>query len=443
VELLSDEHVGAVVATAVAAAVAVPAARRWPVAVSRGLAVVIGVTYLVEHAHFIARGTWSLDFNLPLHLTDVVTIVSVLALWTARPLLVELTWFWALTASLQAVLTPDLGADFPELVYWTFFITHSGAVVAAVVLVIGRGIHPRPGAVGRVFVATLIVAAAAGTANLLTGGNYMWLREKPDTASLLDVMGPWPWYILSAAVVALVLFTLLAAPFRRRRHEPMMPPERVEKLRAWQDAAYTPDRDPGRIARYDYLGLALDIPETVQPIFPVSHVFGECVRDEVRAGDRVLDMGTGSGVNAILAASKAREVVAVDVNPDAIRAARENAALNGVEIKVVESDVFEHVEGAFDLILFDPPFRWFAPRDMAERATADEDYRALRTFFEQVDAYLARDGRILIFFGTSGDVDYLLHLIDRAGFAREELRTLSGEKDGEPVTYWTFRLTRA
>ena len=216
-ELLSAEHVGAVAATAAAVAVAVPAARRWPVGASRALAVAIGGTYAVEHASFVARGTWALDFNLPLHLTDVVTIVSVLALWTARPGLVELTWFWALTASLQAVLTPDVGADFPELLYWTFFITHSGAVVAAVLLVIGRGITPRPGAIGRALGATLVVAAAAGTANLLTGGNYMWMREKPDTASLLDVMGPWPWYILSAAALALALFALLDAPFRRSR----------------------------------------------------------------------------------------------------------------------------------------------------------------------------------------------------------------------------------
>jgi hypothetical integral membrane protein (TIGR02206 family) len=218
VELLDGAHVGAVIATAAAAAVAVPAARRRPVPVSRGLAVVIGVTYLVEHAWFVARGTWSPDFNLPLHLTDVVTVVSVLALWTATPLLVELTWFWALTASLQAVLTPDLGsADFPELLYWTFFITHAGAVVAALVLVVGRRITPRPGAVRRAFVATLAVAAAAATADLLTGGNYMWLREKPEAGSLLDFMGPWPWYIVSAAVLALLLFTLLALPFRRAR----------------------------------------------------------------------------------------------------------------------------------------------------------------------------------------------------------------------------------
>ena len=220
-ELLAAEHVAVVGLTVAAAAASVPAARRWPVPVSRALAAVIGVAYLVEHAWFAARGTWALDFNLPLHLTDVVTVVSVLALWTARPLLVELTWFWGLTASLQAVLTPDLGsAEFPELVYWTFFITHSGAVVAAVLLVVGRRITPRPGAVRRAFAATLAVAAAAATANVLTGGNYMWLREKPDEASLLDFMGSWPWYIVSAAALALLLFVLLALPFRPRSARP-------------------------------------------------------------------------------------------------------------------------------------------------------------------------------------------------------------------------------
>jgi release factor glutamine methyltransferase len=243
-------------------------------------------------------------------------------------------------------------------------------------------------------------------------------------------------------VLALALFTLLALPFRRR-HEPMMPAERVEELREWQDAVYVPDRDPARITRYDYLGRAFDIPETVQPVMPVSHLLGSSVLEEVREDDRVLDMGTGSGVNAVLAASKARAVVAVDVNPDAIAAARHNAELNGVSVDVFESDVFENVEGAFDLIVFDPPFRWFTPRDMAERATVDEDYRSLRAFFEQVGDHLAPGGRLLIFFGSSGDVDFLHHLVDEAGLAREELRSLTAATSRGTVTYWTFRLTRA
>jgi len=69
----------------------------------------------------------------------------------------------------------------------------------------------------RVFTATAAWAALAAAGNALTGGNYMFLSERPETASLLDYMGPWPWYILGAALLALTLFALLDIPFRRRR----------------------------------------------------------------------------------------------------------------------------------------------------------------------------------------------------------------------------------
>jgi hypothetical integral membrane protein (TIGR02206 family) len=153
----------------------------------------------------------------PLQLTDVVTIIAALALWSPRPLLFELAYFWALTASLQAVLTPDLDSAFPSLFFFTYFATHCGAVVAAVFLAWGRGLVPRRGAVWQVFVATAAFAVVARLSDLLTGGNYMFLREKPTTASLLDLMGPWPWYILSGAILAIAMFALLDVPFRGRR----------------------------------------------------------------------------------------------------------------------------------------------------------------------------------------------------------------------------------
>jgi hypothetical integral membrane protein (TIGR02206 family) len=123
---------------------------------------------------------------------------------------VELTYFWALTASLQATLTPDLGQSFPSVYYFTYFTYHVGAVVAACLLVFGCGIYPRPLAVWRAFLATLCFAAIAGVGNLITGGNYMYLRSKPAHNSLLSLMGPWPWYIVSAAGVALAMLILLA-----------------------------------------------------------------------------------------------------------------------------------------------------------------------------------------------------------------------------------------
>jgi release factor glutamine methyltransferase len=185
------------------------------------------------------------------------------------------------------------------------------------------------------------------------------------------------------------------------------------------------------------------VPPDVMPISRVSHLLGEAVLAEARAGDRVLDMGTGSGVNAILAAGAATSVLAVDINPSALAAARANAERNGVadRVEVRHSDVFSAVDGRFDLVVFDPPFRWFAPRDRLEMAMTDENYRALTAFFAGVRDHLAPGGRMLIFFGTSGDLGYLQRLAAEAGFRWEVLATDSVQREGFRVEYYTYRMT--
>jgi hypothetical integral membrane protein (TIGR02206 family) len=216
VEPWSAEHVGALVATTVVAAFLVAGARRrgdaWAVPIGRGLAAVILGAYVCEQLTYVRRGDWAAEVNLPLHLTDAVTVASVAALWRPQSAwLVELVYFWALTASLQAVLTPDLGHGFPDPLFFTYFATHSGAVAAAFLLVFGARRTPRPGAVWRVYAATLAFALLAAAGTLLTGGNYMYLRRKPAHASLLDVMGGWPAYIVVGAAAGLLLFLALAA----------------------------------------------------------------------------------------------------------------------------------------------------------------------------------------------------------------------------------------
>ncbi len=106
--------------------------------------------------------------------------------------------------------------------------------------------------------------------------------------------------------------------------------------------------------------------------------------------------------------------LAVDINPHALAAARDNVLRNGVadRVEVRRSDVFSDVDGIFDLIVFDPPFRWFAPRDFLEAATTDENYGAMTRFFRQARRHLADGGRMLIFFGTSGDLAYIQQLIN-------------------------------
>jgi hypothetical integral membrane protein (TIGR02206 family) len=179
--------------------------------VHRALALVIAAGFVTEQVVYAARGIWSAEVNLPLQLSDAVTFVSIAAL--LRPdkrLLVELTYFWALTASLQAVITPDLNQAFPDVLWFTYYATHGGAIAAACLLVFVERRTPRPGAVWRVFGITAAFAACAAIGTLITGGNYMFLRRKPVHGSLLDVMGPWPLYILVAAGFGLVLLYALA-----------------------------------------------------------------------------------------------------------------------------------------------------------------------------------------------------------------------------------------
>jgi release factor glutamine methyltransferase len=175
----------------------------------------------------------------------------------------------------------------------------------------------------------------------------------------------------------------------------------------------------------------------------MSHLLGEAVLRETRAGDRVLDMGTGSGVNAILAASRGAHVVAVDISDAALDGTRANAARSGVadRVDVRRSNVFDQVDGRFDLIVFDPPFRWFKPRTVMESVMADEGYASMGRFFGAARDYLERDGKMLIFFGTSGDLGHLTQVMADAGFVWEEVAHDELTRDGWKVDYFTFLVT--
>ena len=209
----SDAHLAALAVLAVTVGLSVWAPRRhpgpWIVPAARTLALVIFAGWAGEYVADIVLGTWTVRYTLPLQLTDAVSVVAILALWTRRARLIELVYFWSLTATLQALLTPDLANSFPSVYYFTYFIYHIGAVLAACFLVLGCRLYPRPGAVRRVFLTTLAFTALAGLGDILTGGNYMYLREKPAHNSLLNLMGPWPWYIASTVALALALLLIV------------------------------------------------------------------------------------------------------------------------------------------------------------------------------------------------------------------------------------------
>lgn len=182
---------------------------------------VISVVLIVDAVTFvvlpIVEGRWSVQTSLPLALCDVALVVAAVACW--RPsltLAVELTYFWGLAGTLQAIATPDLTVSFPHVEFFDYVVGHVGIVVAALFLTVGLGCRPRRSAPIRVFVITVAYTVVVGFFDWLTSSNYMFLERLPPRASLLSVLGPWPWYVVSAAGVAIVLLAVLDAPFRVR-----------------------------------------------------------------------------------------------------------------------------------------------------------------------------------------------------------------------------------
>jgi hypothetical integral membrane protein (TIGR02206 family) len=166
----------------------------------------------------LVTGRWSVQASLPLALCDVALVVAAIACWSPEwDLPVELTYFWGLAGTLQAVVTPDLSAEFPRAEFFEFVVGHLGIVIAALFLVVGLRRRPRPGSVRRVFAITAAYTVFVGFFDWLSHSNYMYLAARPAHFSLLSLMGPWPWYLASGTAVAVLLLLILDEPFRRDR----------------------------------------------------------------------------------------------------------------------------------------------------------------------------------------------------------------------------------
>ena len=127
-----------------------------------------------------------------------------------------------------------------------------------------------------------------------------------------------------------------------------------------------------------------------------------------------LDMGTGSGIGAVFATRLGYDVIGVDINPEAVRCARANAALNGVadRCKIRHGDLFEPVAGErFDLVLFNPPFFRGKPRDPSDAAWRSADVP--ERFAVGLPAALEPHGVALIVLSTDGDQSGILQALRR------------------------------
>ncbi|WP_280234964.1 YwaF family protein [Nocardia cyriacigeorgica] len=154
--------------------------------------------------------------SVPLRLTDLATMVAGFALMTQQRWAYALTYYWCLTLSTQALVSPALESqDFPHYEFLGFWAIHLLVVWAAIYLTWGVGMRPDWGSYRFAVAATVVWVAITFVVNSLADTNYGFVNRKPSTPSLLDVLGPWPWYLGTVAAVLLAVWALMTWPWVR------------------------------------------------------------------------------------------------------------------------------------------------------------------------------------------------------------------------------------
>ena len=154
----------------------------------------------------IIAGSFDLKLHLPLHLCRFANLALPFAVLNKHGVLFQVLFYWGLSAMFQAIFTPDITHDFPHFHYFRFIAAHHLLVITIIYYVVVFDFKPTiPGLKSAIFalIAFLIIALIF---NMIFESNYFWLMDKPPTGSLLDLMGPWPWYILVGEFVALIHF---------------------------------------------------------------------------------------------------------------------------------------------------------------------------------------------------------------------------------------------
>jgi hypothetical integral membrane protein (TIGR02206 family) len=187
---------------------------------ARRLARILGVVTVAVYGAMLIYTLFpaSIHWSVPLRLTDLATVAAAYALWSQRHWAFVLTYYWGLVLSTQALISPALESpDFPHYEFLAFWAVHLLVVWAAIYLTWGRGMRPRWSDYRFVAVVTAVWAVVTLTFNSIAGTNYGFLNRKPATASLLDVLGPWPVYILTATALILIVWALMTWPWERVR----------------------------------------------------------------------------------------------------------------------------------------------------------------------------------------------------------------------------------
>jgi hypothetical integral membrane protein (TIGR02206 family) len=217
-ELFGSLHLRTLLALAGFGFVVIYPAKRWMNADTRdqwaiGLGSFMIVMEFLDRGYQIILLDESIKDNLPLHLCGIGVFLGAALLFFRNYRVFEILYFWGLVGAAQSIFTPDLEVGNHVFLFITYFLSHWMIILAVLYMIIIYDFRPTWDSLRRAFIALNLFTLCVAPINLLLDTNYLFICEKPGSATLLDVLGPWPWYILSLEVVGLLFFMVFYSPY--------------------------------------------------------------------------------------------------------------------------------------------------------------------------------------------------------------------------------------
>ncbi len=180
-----------------------------------GIAISLILFEIANQVWMYVNGIWRVGRSLPLELCNIGLILCVILLFTRKKLVFELLFFIALLGVPQAIFTPALTYDFPHFRFFHFFYAHMMVVWVTLYFSWVKEYYPTFRTAIKMIIFLNLLLPIILFVNKKANGNYWFLRHKPDGPSLLDLLGPYPWYIFTLECLLIVLCLFAWVIFRK------------------------------------------------------------------------------------------------------------------------------------------------------------------------------------------------------------------------------------
>ena len=177
------------------------------------MAIVLWLDEASWHVWNIYWGHWTVA-QLPLHICSLLIWLTGFMLIFKNYRIYEFAYFIGIGGAMQALLTPDAGIyGFPHYRIFQTMISHGLLITSAVFMTAVEGFRPTWKSFWRVVLGLNLYALLIYPVNLLLGTDFLFINGKPATASILDALPPWPFYLIYMVLIGLAIFLLLYLPF--------------------------------------------------------------------------------------------------------------------------------------------------------------------------------------------------------------------------------------